>query len=400
MEKLKILIVNKFLYPRGGDCICALNLRDLLEKKGHEVCFFSMEYPQNITYPENNYFAKEVSFKGGIKEQVKAISRIFGGAGVRKSFEKLLDDFRPNVVHLNNIHSYLSPIVARLAFQRGIKVIWTLHDYKLICPSYTCLCHGEICESCYQNKFAVITHKCMKNSLSASMLAWGEALWWNSAKLCQWVDTFICPSQFIANKMISGGYPKEKLTTLCNFIDNEKLRLIHSTDRNKEEAYCYIGRLSKEKGVEALLAIAATLPYKLYIAGDGPLAKELKEKYASANIHFVGKLPYESVIAMLKNVYFSVLPSAWYENNPLSVIESLCCGTPVLGSSMGGIPELLTDSYSELFALNNEKELRTKIIQMFEKCKEIDSEQLSQASISRFSDEKHYRQLMHIYKGN
>lgn len=400
MRKLKILIVNKFLYPRGGDCICALNLRDLLEKNGHKVSFFSMEYPKNIDYPESKYFAKEVSFEGGIKEKLKAISRMFGGIGVKKNFEKLLDDFQPDVVHLNNIHSYLSPAIAQLAYKRKIKVIWTLHDYKLICPSYACLCQGRICESCFQNKFSVITRKCMKNNLFASILAWSEALWWNSTNLCRWIDTFICPSQFMAEKMIIGGYPKEKLVVLCNFIDNEKVNLIHSIVKEREKSYCYIGRLSKEKGVEALLAVAATLPYKLYIAGDGPQASELKEKYNLPNIYFVGQLSYKDIIAMLKKVRFSVLPSVWYENNPLSIIESLCCGTPVLGSQIGGIPELLIDPYSRLFTLNKKKELRTKIIQMFEECKEIDNEQLSQASLSRFSGKKYFREIMHIYQNS
>ena len=401
MEKLKILIVNKFLYPRGGDCICTLNLRNLLEKNGHKVVFFSMNHPQNIDYPESQYFADEISFEGGIGEKLKAAGRIIWGIGIKTKFEKLLDTFQPNVVHLNNIHSYISPIVAHLAYQRKIKVVWTMHDYKLICPSYSCLCHGKICESCFKNKFYVIARKCMKNSIAASLLSYLEALQWNKKCLSKWTDTFICPSHFMAEKMQAGGYSPQQLKVICNFIDDEKIRLISTIQQDKREnAYCYIGRLSVEKGIESLLSIATSLPYKLYIAGTGPLENELKKKYNVSNIQFLGQLDYREVISLLKRVRFSVMPSACYENNPLSVIESLCCGTPVLGSKMGGIPELITDEYSRLFVLNDNMDLQNKILEMFDGNKTINNNRLAKVSISRFSSVTYYNTIMETYINN
>lgn len=400
MEKLKILIVNKFLYPRGGDCIYTLNLRDLLESNGHKVTFFSMEYPLNINYTESKYFAKEISFEGNAIKKIRAASRILLGTGIKKNFEKLLDSFQPDVVHLNNIHSYLSPIVARLAHQRGIKVIWTLHDYKLICPSYSCLCHNETCEACFQNKFSVITHKCLKNSFVASLLGYLEAMQWNRKDICKWTDTFICPSQFMADKMQLGGYSYNQFKVLCNFIDDKKVNLISTIQhKQREQAFCYIGRLSTEKGIESLLSVASSLPYTLYIAGNGPLRNELEKKYNTPNIHFLGQLNSSEIVSLLKRVFFSIIPSTCYENNPLSVIESLCCGTPVLGSNIGGIPELLlSNNYNELFLLNNNNDLKNKIFKMFEKCSLIDNEQLAHTSIIRFSSTIYYHEIMNIYK--
>ena len=179
MNRLKILIVSKFLYARGGAEIYSINLGEILQKQGHEVRFFSMRYPQNIHVNEDKYFAEEVSFfHSSISGRLKAALRVFG-VGIKENYKKILDEFQPDIVHLNNIHSYLSPIVAKLSYERGIKVIWTIHDYKLICPTYSCLYKKVPCEACFSNKANVIFRKCMKNNLFASFLAWGEAVYWN-----------------------------------------------------------------------------------------------------------------------------------------------------------------------------------------------------------------------------
>lgn len=395
---MRILIVNKFLYLRGGDCVHSLNLKQLLRNAGHDVCFYAMSYSQNIVCEENKYFAEEISFSAkDLQGRIKAANRIIWGAGVAQNFKKLLDEFQPDVVHLNNIHSYLSPIVAKLAYQRGIKVIWTLHDYKLICPSYSCLCKGNICEACFTDKKYVILHKCMKNNLMASILAWWEAANWNKNKLSLWTNSFICPSQFMAKKMQQGGYPASKLQVINNFIGREQVQLMSTVNLIREEAYAYIGRLSQEKGIESLLKAASRLPYKLYIAGSGPLEAELKKKYTANNIIFLGYLGTKDTIELFKKVSFTVIPSISYENNPLGVIESMCCGTPVLGRNIGGIPELLEiSSFNCLFT--QDKELPSLITKMFNTVVSADRNELSTAALQRFSSEHYYQKWLEIVK--
>lgn len=396
MKRLKILIVSKFLYARGGAEVYAMNLGEMLQKQGHEVCFFSMHHPQNIHVNEDKYFAKEVSFfQPSISGKINAALRIFG-TGIRRNYEKILDDFQPDIVHLNNIHSYLSPIVARLAHKKGIKVIWTVHDYKLICPAYSCLCNGMPCEVCFTDKSKVVSRRCMKNSFLASLLAWSEAVYWNKERLSEWTDAFICPSNFIAQKMMKGGYSADKLHVICNFINDEKVKfIIESTSQERESAYAYIGRLSEEKGVIELLKVADRLPYKLYIAGNGPLENELKRVYSSNHIKFLGHLSAMEIIGLLKRVQFSMVPSICYENNPLSAIESLCCGTPVCGRRIGGIPELLEkDADNRLFS--NEVELITSLSDMFISSSEVDRQKLSLTSCERFSAELYYRKWLEV----
>ena len=400
MKPMRILIVNKFLYPRGGDCIYTLGLRKILEKEGHQVAFFSMHYSENLSFADSSSFAPEVSFTtSGFINKLKAIMRIFGW-GVKKPFNRILDEFNPDIVHLNNIHSYLSPLVAKLAHKRNIRVVWTLHDYKLICPSYTCMYRGNPCEACFDNKLAVLTRRCFKNSYVASATASAEALCWNKDKLVKWVDAFICPSRFMADKMKSAGFPDKKITVLNNFLDNEKVEAILNIKAGREKnAYCYVGRLSEEKGVRGLLAVASTLPYTLYIAGDGPLSKELKEKYACEKIIFLGFQSTSGIISLLKKVCFSIVPSVCYENNPFSAIESLCCGTPVLGANIGGIPELITFPENGcLYKHDDESDMRRCIENMFENM-EFDYEQLKNSSTRKYNEESYYQNLYALYIG-
>lgn len=394
---MKILIVNKFLYPRGGSEIYALNMKDMLEQHGHEVKYYAMKYSLNLSCDENSYFAEEVSFSSNSYfKKAKAAARVLWGYGVYDGFVKLLDDFCPDVVHLNNVHSYLSPRVANIAHWRGIKVIWTLHDYKLLCPSYSCLYHGKTCTCCFDNKFQVVRKKCMKNSWQASILGWLEILSWNRKRLCRWTDTFICPSNFLLQQMRRNSFPENKLFKLWNFISPRGEKYISSSFfSTREYAYAYIGRLSEEKGITALLNAANALPYKLYIAGEGPLFNQLKIQYESDKIIFLGRITAEEVIHLLNKVQFTILPSICYENNPLSVIESLCCGTPVLGRNMGGIPELLeTSPYNALF--NDDAELFQAISRMFNRVSSVDRKALSTSSLQLFSAENYYKRWMEI----
>lgn len=400
----KILLANKFFYPRGGDCVHTLNLMQLLQSKGHQVAVFSMHYPENLPSEWQSYFADEVRFSGG--DRLKALERIFGGAGVRARFEKLLDDFQPDIVHLHNIHSYLSPVLAEIAAKRGIPVFWTLHDYKLLCPAYSCLCGGKTCERCFaHSKMPVLTSRCMKGSLLASALAYLEALYWNRTKLEGWVNTFVCPSKFMASKMEQGGFAAEKLKVLCNFISSsysESLPLSPEGEAEREEAYCYVGRLSAEKGVETLLKAASQLPYKLYVAGDGPLAGSLREKYGHCSqIVWLGRITPDEVRTLLGRVRFSVMPSECYDNNPISVIESLCMGTPLLGARIGGIPELIDEGVTGMtFESGNEEELKAKIHTMFTPSVTFARRDRMRAeALERFSPENYYERLNELYNG-
>ena len=392
---MKIIISNKFYYARGGDCIYSMNLEKLLKEKGHEVAVFAMDYSENLENEFSSYFPSEISFSGsGINGKIEAFKRLFSPKDVKVKFQKLINDFNPDIIHLNNIHSYLSPALAEVAKNNNVKVIWTLHDYKLICPSYSCLRDSKPCELCFENKTNVIFTKCMKKSFAASITAFFEAIYWNRKRLEKCVDTFVCPSTFIKNKMIKAGFSASAFKVLPNF-SNEKI--LHENSERSKAFYLYVGRLSTEKGAHTLLEVADKIERNLFIAGSGPLEKELREKYGkNENIRFLGHLNKTDLNRYIRNSKFVVIPSECYENNPLSGIESLLNGTPLLGAEIGGIPELITEENGRLFKAGNKESLKTEINNMFSL--EFDNDKIASKAFSLYNQEKYYDELMKIYK--
>lgn len=396
--KQRVLIVTKFYYRRGGDCIYALNLERMLREHGHEVAVFAMRFGENEHSEWSEYWPPEVDFGGGAAAKIAAVKRMLGLGDVKARFARMLEAFRPDVVHLNNIHSYLSPVVGRMAKKFGARVVWTLHDYKLLCPSYSFLRRGQACELCFNGKLPVLFRRCMKDSLAASGMAFLEALRWNRRELEKNTDVFICPSSFMASKMQQGNFDAEKLTTLCNFIAPEmvsKCSAVSDID-GPGDYYCYIGRLSDEKGITTLLAAASSLPYKLKIAGDGPLAESLRNQYGDfGNIEFLGRIDAEGIHKLLHNARFSIIPSEWYENNPLSVIESFCAGTPVVGAAIGGIPELVTADRGITFESGNRKSLADAVRRAW--ATSFDRQAIRQKALAEFAPEAYYRKLLKLY---
>ena len=391
----RVLLVNKFYYPRGGDCVAVLNTETLLRANGVEAQVFAMEYPENLKAHYQGQFASKVSFDGGMGNLWQALQRTLGRGDIREQFEAVLDDFKPDVVHLHNIHSYLSPVVGELAHQRGVRVVWTLHDYKLLCPRYDCLHRGKPCERCLKGaKYNVLTHRCMKNSLLASGVAWLEAMKWSRRKLEENTDLFVCPSEFMGRKMRAGGFTASKVKVLNNFLDPIKFKKYQSIDTVDERGdyYCYVGRLSQEKGIERLLKVASRLPYHLKVAGGGPLEQGLRERFADKNnIEFLGMLDAPQVAQLLAGARLNVVPSQWYENNPLSVVEALCAGTPIAGADIGGIPELINSSNGIVFRPFDRETLATAIETAM--TKEWDHATIARQALERFSPEHHLQTL-------
>ncbi len=390
---VKILLCNKFYYRRGGDCIYTMNLEQLLKSHGHEVAIFSQQYPLNEPSPWSKYWPSEFKMKPSL-HILDSLLRPFGLGTVQKKFKAILDDFQPDVVHLNNIHTQLSPILAELAHERGIRVIWTLHDTKLVCPCYTCMRDGKWCEECFADTRAVLRHKCMNGGALGSYIGYQEAKKWTAERLQSLVDQFICPSQFMANTMKRGGFDNAKLMVMSNFIDINK---VNDSLAPKQDYYVYLGQLNPIKGIRTLCKAAAALPYKLIVIGGGFIEKELRSAYAQAeNIEFKGQLNWSEIKPLVAGAKMMVLPSECSENNPISIIESLSLGTPVLGANIGGIPELLNESNGSVFESGNQVQLQDAIMAM--RSKTFDYEKISADAIVKYGDTNYYHQLLNLYQ--
>ncbi len=385
---MRILLCNKFYYRRGGDCIVTMNLEKLLISRGHEVAVFSMQYPDNEVSEWMGYWPSNMS-------KVDAFVRPFGAKQVIKGFLKLINDFKPDVVHLHNIHTHLSPIIAKIAHEHCIRVVWTLHDTKLVCPCYTCMRDGQWCEECFTDKKAVIKHRCMPGGVIGSTIGYLEAKKWNKDNLQEYTDLFLPPSQFMMDTVVRGGYNPKKFRVLCNFIDVDKVK---NPRFEKKNYYVYLGRVNEVKGIRTLCKASAVLPYKLIVIGDGELLPELKLQYKNSDIVFMGQMEWNDFRSIIEGAKFMVLPSEWSENNPLTVIESQSLGTPVLGARIGGIPELIEEKISGMtFESCNVEDLKKKIELMWNAS--FDYKVIADNAVKRYSSEAYYEQLMKYYKG-
>ena len=391
---MRILLANKFYYRRGGDCIYTMNLEKMLKEKGHEVAVYAMQYPENEKSEWSGYWPTNMT-------KLDAFTRPFGARQVMKGFSRLMDDFKPEVVHLNNIHTQLSPVIAKIAHEKGARVVWTLHDTKLVCPCYTCTRDGKWCTECFTDKKAVIRHRCMPGGLPGAVIGYLEAQKWNKEGLEEYVDLFLPPSKFMMDTCVEGGYKPEMFRVLCNFIDVTKVKGLKGEEVKglKGDYYVYLGRVNEVKGVRTLCKAAAQLDKKLIVIGGGELLPELQKTYVDCKqIEFKGQMQWEEFMPILRGARFMVLPAEWSENNPLTVIESQSLGTPVLGARIGGIPELIDEGVSGMtFTSGDVEDLKDKIIKMFNH--EFDYDAIAKNAIERYSSEAYYEKLMKYYKG-
>lgn len=387
MISMKILLCNKFYYRRGGDCIVTLNLERLLKAHGHEVVVYAMQYPENLPSEWSKYWPTNMN-------KMEAFTRPFGVKQVREGFSRLIEDFMPDVVHLHNIHTQLSPVIAKIAHECGIRVVWTLHDTKLVCPCYTCMRDGRWCDECFHDKTAVIKHRCMPGGIVGSVIGYFEARKWNKERLQEYTDLFLPPSQFMMDTVVRGGYDPKKFRVLCNFIDMEKVK---NPNFEKKDYYVFLGRVDKVKGISTLCRVAAQLPYQLKVIGGGPMLEILKGQYSEVEvIDFLGQMEWDVFRPIIEGAKFMVIPSEWSENNPLTVIESQSLGTPVLGARIGGIPELIDENVSGMaFESGNLDDLKEKIEAMWNAS--FDYKSIAENAVKRYSSEAYYEKLIECY---
>ncbi|MHA2040093.1 MAG: glycosyltransferase [Promethearchaeota archaeon] len=345
---MKILLVSNFYYDRGGDCTYLFLLKKLLEEKGHKVIVFSMNHPLNFDSEHSKYFVSYINFPDELKNfsissMFDVLSRTVFSLEAKLQIEKLIEEEKPDIAHLQNIYHHITPSVFYSLRKNGIPIVWTLHDYNIICPNTSFLSHDIVCERCKKRRYywPSLT-KCKKNSFGASTMAAIETSLHRIMNVNSLVDTFITPSAFLKNKMIEYGFQGDNIEYLNNFNDIE----LSDVSNDPGDYYLYIGRLSQEKGLRTLLDAALRADSgRLKILGDGPLREELKSYIASKTknntIEFLGHVEHKEVIELLKKCSFVILPSECYENFPYSIIEAFACGKPVIASRLGGIPEIV-----------------------------------------------------------
>ena len=399
---MKILLVNKFHYLKGGSEKYYFELANLLKEKGHEIAFFSMSNDKNIQTGEKEYFVDEIDLNTGSK--LKALDVIYSKEN-KKKMAQALEDFKPDIVHLNNFQRQLSESIVEAIKEKNIPIVFTAHDVQAVCPAILMLDNNkEVCELCKNGKYMNCIKKgCVKNSKLKSILGAVEARYYRIKKVYdKKISYIITPSKFYKQKLVEDGIKENKIEAIHNFIDVSQYNL-----KTEDEGYAlYVGRLSKEKGILNLIEAFSSLQNKkLYIAGDGPekekIERIIKDRHLEDNIKLLGYLSQDQVKEYIRKSRFVVVPSIWYENCPYSVLETLAIGKPVIGADIAGIPELVQDKVNGLtYRYDDIRELEEKMKLLFEN-KELAEEygkNAKEIAKKEYSKEEYYNKIIKIYE--
>lgn len=335
---MRILLVNKFIFPKGGAETYTFDVGKMLEEHGHKVQYFGLENEKNTVGNRIGSYVTNMDFSQGIKANLNAPFRIIYSREARKKIRAVLDDFQPDVVHLNNIQYHLTPSIIleinkwRKETKKECKIVYTTHDYQLVCPSHGMFdVNMKPCELCLDGHYIhCFQTKCLKNSRAKSLLGTLDGYMWKYSKAYSYVDAYICCSYFLKSKLDTQKRFRDKTIGLHNF-KKEMPRL----DNIQKKGYVLeFGHLSRDKGTDTLLEVAKKMPNTEFVfIGYGPSVDKMKD---IPNVKYLGFKTGEELYRIIAEAAISVCPSEWYENCPYSVMESVLLDTPVVGSKMGG----------------------------------------------------------------
>ena len=442
---MRILLVNKYFYRKGGAETYFFALAEGLRALGHEVAFFSMQHPNNESSYWSKYFVSEKDYVGDISafKKVQEASTLIYSFEARRKFEALLEEFKPDVIHMNNVHRQLTLSILDAPYlkKHHVPVVYTAHDYILVCPAYTMVNgHGEVCDACLDKHFMhAVKNVCVKGSRTKSALATMEAEFLKFHHAYSKIDLIIAPSQFMKSKLDEGGFAS-KIVAMQNFLTDSQIAMgarVANTHKFEDAQagarpyFLFFGRLSKEKGiftlVKAFLQAAGlgkgagsetgagaghneVLPdtWDLHIVGDGPEREAIERLIASAGpqaesrIHLLGYKSGEDLQREVGNARFSVLGSEWRENMPYSGLESLAAQTPIIGACIGGIPELVVEGETGFAFKSGNVDDLTKTFLKASLVNEINYQSMQQACAKyvdkRCLQDRYIKQLLDIYE--
>ncbi|MFA6427559.1 MAG: glycosyltransferase [Candidatus Magasanikbacteria bacterium] len=359
---MKIILVNKYWYIRGGAERVVFLTKQLLEQAGHIVEIFGMRHPQNIL--ENDYFVDYIDYDhvrgfGKVKAGLKAIYNF----DAKEKFARLVDDFKPDVVHFHNIYHQLSFSLLDVVKEKHIPAVMTMHDYNMFGPNYRLFHHGKVQDECMDgNMYHCVLDNCMEHILQ-SIIATIAGYIGKQRNSQSYIRTYISPSEFVKQKAIAYGFAREHIRAIPTPLDVHEYPIC----KKDGDVVVFLGRLSEEKGLDVFIDAAKSNPDIPHtIIGDGPLYNYLEkriEKEHIDNVTMCGHLEGKALVSAMNNARIVVVPSLWYEVAGLSILETHAMGKIVIGSNIGAIPESLDSRF--LCKPGDAQDLANKIKQWY-----------------------------------
>lgn len=401
---MKILMINKFHYVKGGSETYYFALKDLLEKRGHTVIDFSMADARNDPSPYSAYFVsnKDYHAPGGFLRRAAAARDFVYSLEAKEKLDRLVRDVRPDLVHLHMFHHQLSPSILDVIKKRGLPAVYTAHDLQMLCPNYRMLQGGRVCEACLHGKaFPCVRNRCVMDSFAKSALSALEYKIHRLRGAYSVIQSWIMPSEFYYQKFLEAGIPEEKLAYIPNFLPLPAADSVSLP--GKDSGMLYFGRLSEEKGIRTLLQAVSGTEIPLRIAGTGPLEHEIKALLQTGNdphVRLLGFLSGDALEHEIRSARAVVLPSEWYENCAYVAIEAMRLGRPLIGSRIGGIPEQIREN-GLLTVPGSAESLRAAMLDIMhagaEKWRNMSNASLALYS-ARYTADKHAEKLGRVYR--
>lgn len=353
---MKIMQINKFWRVRGGSERYVFELSRMLEERGHEIIPFAMQDGDNEPSRYSSLFVSPVEladpYRLSLVRRIGTASRILYSKEANSRVSVLADLATPDIAHMHNIYHHLSPSILPPLVDRGVATVMTIHDYKLVCPALRQYNSQGVCERCRPLRYgSCVRYRCVKESLAASVLCSVEMFFHDLRRAyTDRIDRFISPSRFVAQKLLDRGIPGEQVEVIPNFVDTERWQ----PNGDGGDYILFTGRLTEEKGILTLIRAVATLPHvKLKVLGSGMLNHQVRQlalELGADNIEFLGFKNEDDIRELVRQCRFVCVPSEWFENAPMSALEAFACGKPVIGSRIGGIPEMVRDGETGLLA--------------------------------------------------
>lgn len=406
---MKILLVNKYHYVKGGSETYHFGLAKLLESHGHEVIYFAMEDEKNGPCKQSKYFSKNVDFNADLSAvgKLKAGFHALYSFDAKNKIEQLIKDERPDIVHINLAHRHLTLSIVNAIKKYNIPIVFTAHDLNCICPSHTMLSNGKVCDRCVSEHSykPALEQKCVKNSGLQTLLGVIEAKNYERIHIYDKIDFYICPSDFYRRQFVKSGITHSPVVHWVNFLPAEtEYKLCESTD----DYFLFFGRLSAEKGLMSLVKAykAGNFSNPLYFVGDGPLREELenyvKENDLTDRVIFTGFQSGDALKQYVARAKCVILPSEWYENGPYTILEALASGKPAIVSRYGGLPEIVDDGVTGFICEPNNPESLCECLKKMNLLSENDYKNMSAAALKKAETEcdceKYYEKLIDCYE--
>ncbi len=391
---MRILQISHNNHIVGGSDAVFMQTSALLRAAGHEVIPFCMQSPNNEPTPWADYFPRGADTRNA---RPRDGLRYFYNGEARRKLTRLLEEHGPvDLAHIHIYHGKQTPAILPVLRARAIPIIQSLHEYKLACPVYTMERNGQTCELCVTgSSLNGLRHRCKENSVLKSLVMVAEH---KTARLLgdiRLIDRFLCVSAFQRQVMKRSGIASHKLATLHNFVDTDAIPF----EAGHDGYLFYAGRIEELKGLPTLIDAVKGSRHRLLVAGTGSWVDTLKERISGApNIEYLGFHTGSNLRRLMARAKALVIPSKWYENCPMSLLEAKAAGRPVVGADIGGIPELVRQGRDGfLFEPDSVTGLRAALEALQRADHATLSRNAREDAVTRFSKRAHLAALLGHY---